>query len=134
MFYAPYRCMHFMFILYVGDTDVPKHKAFELHTTSDDPMKIQITKGMCVFGATLLCCFCIVMILVVAIVILLVVLYSIVHGYMDMQIMGNGINLQFSAMQSDCPLEMKHTHHVQDKQVINLDIINVTEDIASFRS
>ena len=76
-----------MFI-FIGDTDVPKHKTFELQTTSDDAIKIQITMAKrmctCVFGATLLCCFYFFMVLVVAIVILLIVLCSIGHVHVDM--------------------------------------------------
>ena len=82
------------------DTVMPKYKTFDLQTTNRNPINIQITRGMCVFGATLFCCSFLFMILVVVTAtVLAVVMYS--RGHMDMQIVINGIRLQFSAIQRD---------------------------------
>lgn len=56
---------------------------------------VQFTRGMCVFGAAMLCSFCF-LILMGAMVILLALMYSSEH--MDIQIMINGIRWQISAI------------------------------------
>ena len=67
---------------------------FELKKSNKSAINVQITRGMCVFGAAIymLCSFCF-LILIGIIVILLALMYS--SGEYDIQIMINGI-LQLS--------------------------------------
>ena len=103
---------------------------FELKKSNKSAINVQITRGMCVFGAAIcmLCSFCF-LILIGIIVILLALMYS--SGEYDMQIMINGI-LQLSAVRRNClPPEMfQNTDHLQfqDKKV-DFDGINDSRTI-----
>ena len=72
---------------------------------------------MCVFGATMLCCFCFFIVLVVFVVILLVVMYS--FGHMNPQNVINGICSKYSAVQRDrLPSEiLQSADHLLDKKM-----------------
>ena len=104
---------------------------FKLKKTNKSAMNVQITRGMCVFGAAMLCSFCF-LIFMGAIVILLTLMYSSEH--MDMEIIINGIPLKFSAVQRNClPPEMfQNTDHLQfqDKQM-DFDGVNDSRTIGT---
>ena len=91
----------------------------KLKNANKSAINVQITRGMCVFGATMLCFFCFFIILMVVIAIFLALMYSSEH--LDMQIMINGMYLKLSAVQRNClpPEIFQNTDHLQDKQLTN---------------
>ena len=109
-----------------------KNNTVEMKIANKNAINIQITRGMCVFGATMLCCFFFFIILMAVVLILLVVMYS--AGYMDMHIVINEINLQFSTVQRDSPSEiLQNTIKLQEQHANFVDIkeseVTITEKL-----
>ena len=81
---------------YTGDDVKDESKTFKFQPTNKNMMNIRITRGACLIGVTLLCCFCLLIALLTLISIFLTLMY--VSGRIDVHIM---INLQFPEIQTD---------------------------------
>lgn len=80
----------------IGNGNKDESKAFKLQPTNENMMNVQITRGVYIIGATLLCCLCLLLALLTFVLIIFTLMYY--SGCVDLKII---INLQFPEIHID---------------------------------